>query len=124
MSLFRVSDVITFFMVIGIALIFVAAWMISAEHRRNILKGELRKLRTQVESNAREKFMLLEKINMLENAQISPNQNDWAGNLAELERQLQESRSSSSALQDENLRLKKELAEAKGSLEEVYKALS
>jgi chromosome segregation ATPase len=111
-------------MVIGIALIFVAAWMISAEHRRNILKGELRKLRTQVESNAREKFMLLEKINMLENAQISPNQNDWAGNLAELERQLQESRSSSSALQDENLRLKKELAEAKGSLEEVYKALS
>lgn len=108
MPTFRISDVLTFFTAIGIALVFVAIWMIASERRRTVLKAEIRKLRAQCESYEREKFMLLEKISMLENTQ-SPSEDSHV----RLE-----------ILEAENNKLKKELAEARGSLEEVYKALN
>ena len=124
MSAFRISDVTTFFMVIAAALAFVAMWIITSERRRNLLKTEVKKLKTQAGSCEREKFILLEKINILENAQGSAEQGGWAGNAADLERQLQEARERASVLQVENNGLNKELADARSSLEEVYKALS
>lgn len=124
MSIFNLSDVLTFFMTIGIALIFVAIWTVASERKRKILKDEVKKLRSQIESYEREKFILLEKIDILENTQSSPDQNAWAGNSAELERRIEEEREKISVLQAENNKLKKELTEAKSSLEEVYKALS
>lgn len=122
MAIFRMSDMMTFFMVIGIAIIFVAVWMVTSERRRNILKAEIKKLKIQQESYEREKFILLEKITLLENTQSLSDQANWAAN-PELERSLEESRERLNVLQSENDALKRELNEARGSLEEVYKAL-
>jgi len=97
--------------------------MVAAERRRNILRAELRKLKTLIESNEREKFILIEKVSILESAPVKAEQESWAGPSAENERLLQEARSTIDALEAENARLKKELGEAKISLEEVYKAL-
>jgi hypothetical protein len=124
MSILNLSDVLTFFLFIAMAVIFVAVWMIDSERRRNILKTELKKLRSQIDSHEREKFILLEKISILENTQAQPEQNGWAVNAAESEHQLQEARAMIELLEADNARMKKELSEAKGSLEEVYKALS
>jgi hypothetical protein len=124
MSAFSISDLVTFFAVIGMALVFIAVWMVSSERSRNILKSESRKIKNQFDLLEREKFMLLEKVSMLENAQLSSGDGSWGGNAAEAERQLEDTRSRIIALEAENNRLKKELTDAKGSLEEVYKALS
>ena len=124
MSAFRISDIVTFFITIGACLVFAAIWIIVSERRRNILRGEIRKLKAQIESYEREKFMLLEKISMLESATVQNEERDsWAGQSAETERILLETRQNKAAVEAENNRLKRELAEARGSLEEVYKAL-
>ena len=123
MSIFKISDVVTLSMIIAVAIVFTAIWMVISERRRNILKTEIKKLKSQEESYEREKFILLEKINILENTQILPGQNEWTNDSQELERALQEAREKLSVVQVENDRLKKELSEARGSLEEVYKAL-
>ena len=98
------ANVTMFFVIIGIALIFVVTWILKSEARVNVCKDEIKKLRADLDSSERERFVLTEKI---ANFEIAPAAND-AGE----------------ALGEENRKLKKELAEAKASLEEVYKALS
>ncbi len=123
MSLFGMSDVVTFLMAIGVCLVFAAIWMIASERRRNILRAEMKKLKSLAASYEREKFMLLEKVSMLESSPAKADQDMWGAGSAETERELQEARRRIDALEAENKRLKRESEEARGSLEEVYKAL-
>jgi hypothetical protein len=106
MSDLGLANVTMFFLILGISLIFVVTWIMKSESRINVCKDEISKLKTDLDSSERERFVLSEKIANLETA--SPG---FGGG-------------SDSALIDENNRLKKELAEAKSSLEEVFKALS
>ena len=99
------ATVTMFFVIIGICLIFVITWIIKSEARINVCKDEIRKLKGDLDSLERERFVLSEKIANLEAA---PRADDAAAD----------------ALREESKRLKKELADAKASLEEVYKALS
>ena len=98
------ANITMFFVIIGICLIFVITWIIKSEARINVCKDEIQKLKMNLDSSERERFVLSEKIANLEAASTGD--------------------SASSALKEENKKLKKELAEAKASLEEVYKALS
>jgi seryl-tRNA synthetase len=98
------ANITMFFVIIGICLIFITTWIIKSEARITVCKNEIRKLKTDLDSSERERFVLSEKIANLEAASTDTGGGD--------------------ALKEENRKLKKELAEAKISLEEVYKALS
>ena len=98
------ANITMFFVIIGICLIFIITWIIKSEARINICKDEIKKLKGDLDSSERERFVLSEK---LANSAAAPASDD-----------------ESDALREENQKLKKELAEAKASLEEVYKALS
>ncbi|MFA5144291.1 MAG: hypothetical protein WC522_09060 [Candidatus Omnitrophota bacterium] len=100
------ANITMFFVIIGISLIFVVAWIIKSEARINACKDEARKLKNDLEASERERFVLSEKI--ANAVAMSVPVDDGA----------------IVALKEENKRLKKELSEARSSLEEVYKALS
>jgi len=114
MSVLRPSDIITFFILIAILLAFAAVWMVISERNRGVLRREIKKLKSQIELNDREKFKLMDKMKALENSQIQFDQGD----------ELVEARLKIDSLESENTGLKKELSEARLSLEEVYKALN
>ena len=98
------ANITMFFVIIGISLIFVVTWIMKSESRIGVFKDEVRKLKSDLDASERERFVLSEKIANLETARSD----DGASIL----------------LKEENVRLKKELADAKVSLEEVYKALA
>lgn len=100
------ANITMFFVIIGICLIFIITWIIKSEARINVCKDEIKKLKTSLDSSERERFVLSEKIVNLESGRSS----DKPGE--------------AEALKTENDALKRELAAAKSSLEEVYKALS
>ena len=98
------ANITMFFVIIGISLIFVATWIIKSEARVNICKDEIKKVKSELEISERERFVLSEKVANLAAAIPADGAED--------------------ALKAENKKLKKDLAEANASLEEVYKALS
>ena len=101
------ASITMFFVIIGICIIFIVTWIIKSEARIKVCRDEIRKLKGDLDSSERERFVLSEKLANASAAPAAP-----ADDSAEI------------ALKEENKGLKKELAEAKASLEEVYKALS
>ena len=121
------AEITLFFTFAIICLIFVITWVVKSEAKRNTCKEEIKRLKAQMETAERERFILLEKNESLRNTVFTPEaaQKDSgaegriAGELA-----MQDMKKRNEALGEENERLKKELQEARASLEEVYKALS
>lgn len=111
-------NIAAFFVIIGVGLIFIAAWIIKSESRINICKEEIGRLRNQTASMEREKSGLLEK---LSSQGIVPTDLADSGDSG---RDLKDVLKKNESLEAENKKLKRELSEAKKSLEEVYKALS
>ena len=105
------ANITMFFVIIVICLIFIITWIIKSEARINVCKDEIKKLKNDLDSSERERFVLSEKTANLEAASKSGADSGVLGEENE-------------NLKEENKKLKKELAEAKASLEEVYKALS
>ena len=118
------ANVTMFFVIIGVCLIFVITWIFKSEARINICKDEIRKLKGDLDSSERERFVLSEKIANLEATQASGAFNPDTKDTSELESRLSDALGKNDTLKEETRKLKKELAEAKASLEEVYKALS
>jgi len=111
-------NIAAFFVIIGVCLIFIAAWIIKSESRMNICKEEIGRLKNQTAGLEREKSGLLEKLSSQE---IAPAESANSGGS---NRELKEALNRNESLEAENKKLKRELSEAKKSLEEVYKALS
>ena len=80
----------------------VIAWIVKSEASRNLLRDEMQKLKSQLASIECEKSIMIEEMN-------ASGTSGSSGRAEELEK--------------DNTRLKQELAEARSSLEEVYKAL-
>ena len=118
------ANVTMFFVIIGICLIFIITWIIKSEARVNVLKDEIRKTKGDLDASERERFVLSEKIANLEARVPADGFIPQDKDTAELEKRLNEAFEKNNALKDESKKLKKDLAEAKTSLEEVYKALS
>lgn len=119
------ANVTMFFVIIGICLIFIITWILKSEARVNVFKDEIKKLKNDLDASDRERFVLSEKIANLDAMprmanEVTPQDKD----VTELEKSLNEALQKGDTLKDENKKLKKELSEAKASLEEVYKALS
>jgi len=111
-------NIAMFFVIIGVCLIFIAAWIIKSESRMNICKEEIKRLKDQIASLDREKSGLLEKLSSQEAAPIG------IADFESRDLELKEALNRNESLEAENKKLKRELNEAKKSLEEVYKALS
>lgn len=85
----------------------VVVWIIKSEASRNYLKSEVLKLKSRLESAERDSFMMAEELGELTGSvKAGGSQIDASGDVLR-----------------ENARLRRELDEAKNSLEEVYKAL-
>ena len=115
-----IVSITMFFVFSIICLIFVISWIIKSESKIKASRKVIEKLKKQVGTFERDKFILSEQAEAIESAQEeaqstgSPS-SDVILNLA---------RKKSETLEEENKRLKSELNEARSSLEEVYKALS
>jgi len=140
-----VTNIMMFFVIVGVAVIFIAVWIIKSESRVNLAKEQIKTLRERLESGERERYLLSEKMSDLVNSgtirtetvQISvepeTKSKDRGVSKKKLEEAIEEKESlvkdkellvkDKEALGDENRSLKLELEEAKASLAEVYKAL-
>lgn len=117
------ANITMFFVIIGICLIFVITWIIKSEARIKVCKDEIKKLKADLDSSERERFVLSEKVANLGAVQTGDDFGLQSKEISELEGRLNDALGKNDALKEENKRMKRELAEAKSSLEEVYKAL-
>jgi len=140
-----VTNIMMFFVIVGVAVIFIAVWIIKSESRVNLAKEQIKTLRARLESGERERYLLSEKMSDLANSgtirtetiQIArepeTTSKDKGVSKKKLEAALEEKESlvkdkeslvkDKESLGAENRILKLELEEAKASLAEVYKAL-
>jgi len=124
MSDIGLANITMYFVIIGICIIFVVTWIIRSEARINVCKDEMKRLKTGLENSEREKFVLSEKVANMSTAQASGEFTPPIADTSELENKLTLEIAKNGELAEENKKLKKEFAEAKSSLAEVYKALS
>jgi len=140
-----IANIMMFFVVIGAAVIFIAAWVIKSEARVNLAKEQIKTLRARLESGERERYLLSEKMSDLatpapvqaevKQADEEPEarSKDKGASKKKLEKALEDIEAlendkkailkDKEAFEAENGKLKLELEEAKASLAEVYKAL-
>lgn len=120
-----ITNVMLFFVILGMCLIFIAAWIIKSESRLNICKNEMKKIRERLASSERDRFMLSERLESAGTAAASSKQNDDRQKSKEEAnaKLLLQALEQNKELEKTNKTLKAELDEAKSSLEEVYKAM-
>lgn len=141
-----IFNITMFFVIVGVAVIFVVVWIIKSESRVTIAKEQIKSLRLRLEAGERERYMLSEKLSSVDGAPRA--EQDVFGSeeepklsskdkpkkesedvsraeeaLKEETRKLKTALKANDALETENKKLKSELAEATTSLTEVYKAL-
>ena len=101
----------------------VITWIIKAEVSRNFFKVEVKKLRSQLEAAEREKIMMIEEVHAFKESAATPVSAEAPGDAEPGKMMIGKMMERAGELEKENEALKKELNEAKSSLEEVYKAL-
>jgi len=120
-----IANITLFFVIVGMCLFFIILWITRSESKLKLSKSEIRKLKSQIESTLREKFILEDKIDSIDSSAAgSYASGHGSQDTAISEELLQEMYRKNQTLGSENKKLKKELDEARGSLEEIYKALS
>lgn len=124
MSEIGLANITMYFVIIGVCIIFVVTWIIRSEARVNVCKEEIKRLKASLDNSEREKFVLSEKVANLGNVEAPSEFTPQVQDTSEIENKLAKEIAKNNELKDENKMLKKELAEAKSSLAEVYKALS
>jgi hypothetical protein len=123
-----ISNIAMFFVIVGAAVIFVAAWVVKSETRVNAARGQIKSLKLRLEAGERERYMLAERIAAAEDSARVPQESSPAKESSQKEKTVSRKKyeevvAAKEALADENKKLKTELAEATASLAEVYKAL-
>jgi uncharacterized membrane-anchored protein YhcB (DUF1043 family) len=113
MSDVGIGELIWLVLAVLLGLGVVIAWIIKAEASRNSLRAEIKKMKAQLDASEREKIMVIEEADAIRGSGDSASGSMMIGKMAE----------KIAELEKDNERLKRELNEAKSSLEEVYKAL-
>jgi len=126
---FSLGEVVILFFAIAICLGLVIAWMLKSETSRTAYRSELKKLKAHLDGAEREKELLREEMQSLQGYAVASESADAAAggeggkkagpSTMVLKKMVEKNES----LEKEIAALKKELGEAKSSLEEVYKAL-
>ena len=101
----------------------VITWIIKAEMNRSFLLGEIKRLRSQLGGAENEKSVMMEEMQSLKDSSGSyaPAQGPADGASGNL--MIGEMIKRTEDMEKDNARLKRELNEARSSLEEVYKAM-
>jgi hypothetical protein len=123
-----ISNLMMFFVIVGVAVIFVAVWIMKSEARIKVARNQIKALRSRLESGERERYMLAEKLSSEKEpapppAEAPEKEAPQHKGKGASRKDLDEALKAKSALEEENRKLKSELAEATASLTEVYKAL-
>ena len=63
-----ISNVMMFFVIICVAVIFIVVWIIKSEARATIAKDRIKALRLRLEAGERERYMLAEKLSAVDGA--------------------------------------------------------
>jgi len=124
---FGLGEIVILFFAIAICLGLVIAWILKSETSRAAYRNELKKLKAHLDSAGREKELLREEIQNLQGYAVASESADASGEGGKkagpstmvLKKMIEKNES----LEKEITALRKELGEAKSSLEEVYKAL-
>ena len=127
---FSLGEVVILFFAIAICLGLVIVWILKSETSRTAYRNELKKLKARLDSAGREKELLLEEMQNLQDYTAASDTADASGAGGEGGKKagpstmvLKKMVEKNESLEKEIAALKKELGEAKSSLEEVYKAL-
>jgi len=121
---FGIGEVVSFFVIVAACLGVVIAWVVRSEANRKLVRSEIKRMRSQVESSEREKFMLIEEMESLKDLALSSDaEGPAAPNASGSKVLIKKLMEKSEGLEGENAKLKAELKETRSSLEEVYKAL-
>jgi HAMP domain-containing protein len=125
-----ISNIMMFFVITGIAILFAILWVIKSESRIKIARDQLKALKTRLDAGERERYMLSEKLAAMEESpqpqaaeSVTPKEEAHPKDKTATKKRLEEALKEKEELEEENRRLKDELSEAKASLAEVYKAL-
>ena len=119
-----IGELIWLILAVLLGLGVVIVWIIKAEVSRNFFKVEVKKLKSQLGAAEREKIMMIEEMQAFKDTVASApfagsaQSDTGSGNLV-----IGKMMERAGELEKDNDRLKRELNEARSSLEEVYKAL-
>lgn len=116
------------FIVLGIGLAFVIAWIVKSEKVREIYENEMKKMKRQFESKSREISILADRLEVSELIRNELEDFDRIKSLGETGQEVtddvvRDMKSRLEELENENVKIDAELMEARDSLEEVYKAM-
>jgi hypothetical protein len=126
MVAFGSLDIALFLLATATAFVLVTLWILKSDQGKDVYRSEIKKLKSQIEDSEREKYLLAEEVDTLKNTEFAPAVSETAVVAAKpegSEKLVKTIIAKNEALEEENAKLKGELAEAKSSLEEVYKAL-
>lgn len=101
----------------------VITWIIKAEASRNFFRKEVKKLKTQLEASESEKIMMVEDMKAFKESSGAHANPEASGDADSGKAVIGRMVEKVAELEKENEKLRRELGEAKSSLEEVYKAL-
>lgn len=124
-----ISNITMFFVITGIAVVFIVAWIIKSEARFKAARDQVRTLKSRLEAGERDRYILSEKLSSIDSAPRAEAGTQTAKEETPTKekgvskKKLDEAQKAKEALEEENKKLKAELAEATESLAEVYKAL-
>jgi cell division protein FtsB len=125
---FGAFDIASFLVAIAIAFVLVTLWILKSDYNRNAFKSEIQKLKTKIEDSEREKYLLAEEVDTLKGgSEFAPASGAAAiaGEKSEgSEKLVKTIIAKNENLEADNAKLRAELDELKGSMEEIYKALS
>lgn len=101
----------------------VSAWIIKSEASRNFFKLEMKKLKAQLGAAEREKVMMIEEMRAFRPGAGDLPGSQGSGDAGPDDTMISKIMERTEELERDNASLKKELNEARSSLEEVYKEL-
>jgi len=101
----------------------VIAWIIKSEATSILFKTEIKKLKHALDGAEREKTMMIEDMQAFKSSAGDFSGMQGSGDAGSGNMMIGKMVERTEALEKDNARLKKELDEARSSLEEVYKAL-
>ena len=120
MAGFGAGELIWLIVAALLALGVVITWILKAESSRNVFRVEVNRLKSQLDEMEREKMVMVDEVEAFKSAMdsspVSLGQSGGNATMVKMAGKVVD-------LEKENEKLKKELVEAKSSLEEVYKAL-
>lgn len=122
------ETMLVIFVVLGIGLVFVIAWIMKSEKVHEIYENEMRKMKRQFESKNREISTLADRLEVSELTRNELEDFDRIKKLGETgqgitDDTVKDMKNRLKELENENEKIDTELIEARDSLEEVYKAI-